>query len=517
MPRRRSGLPVAGIQAAAVTAALFFDGCDGSLIANRDAGIKATSSTETQSRAAPVGPALSSNRVCDPLSFGAVGDGTTDNTAAIQSAVNSCAALGGGIVELHAAGNQAVYLTGPFRLLSHVHLWLDRGVTLQASNDHSRYVGAYINWVYRPNEALISAAGATDVGIGGAGIVDGGGGGLQPNGSPSWWALARAGAPTSTRPWLLEFYQCDQVTISGVTLQNAPMWTQALRFSSNITESGVKVTAPATAPNTDGVDVVGSNHVTLSNLNISVGDDNIAFKSGLPVDPNDSKQRGLPQMATSHVRVIDITAGEGDGIVFGSEAANGLNDISVQNVRYTNTVYGIRIKSARDRGGEVYAITAEDLVMRGVAFPISMSDYYPGGGPAEPPYEPARPITPTTPYIHDITIQNLVATGATIGSTIAGLPESCIQQVKLNHVSIQSSGAGVELRHMTGTFIDVTSTTASPHPPFLVQENATLTTFGRTPAIKDTPPRTGQIACSAQSSLYHESIGALARRFTDSS
>ena len=77
-------------------------------------------------------------------------------------------------------------------------------------------------------------------------------------------------------------------------------------------------------------------------------------------------------MATSHVRVIDITAGEGDGIVFGSEAANGFNYISVQNVRYTNTVYGIRIKSALDRGGEVYAITAEDLVMRGVAFPISI-------------------------------------------------------------------------------------------------------------------------------------------------
>ena len=488
-----------GIQATAVAVALFLDASDGSPIANRDAGIEATGSTETQSRPAPLRPALSSNRVCDPLSFGAVGDGTTDNTAAIQSAVNSCAAHGGGIVELRAAGNQAVYLTGPFRLLSHVHLQLDRRVTLQASNDHGRYVGAYINWVYRPNEALISAAGASDVGIGGAGIVDGGGGRLQPNGGPSWWAMALAGEPPSTRPWLLEFYRCDQVTISGVTLQNAPMWTQALRFSSNITESGVTITAPATAPNTDGVDLVGSTHVTLSNLNISVGDDNIAFKSGLPIDPTDSKQRGLPRMATSHVRVTDITAGEGDGIVFGSEAANGLNDISLQNLRYTHTVYGIWIKSARDRGGAIYAITAEDLVMRGVAFPISMSDYYSGGDPAEPPYEPARPITPTTPYIHDITIQNLTATGATRGSTMVGLPESCIQRVTLSHVSIQSSGSGIELRHMTGTFTDVTSTTASPKPPFLVRENVTLTTFGRTPAIKDTPPRTGQIACGAQS------------------
>jgi hypothetical protein len=53
---------------------------------------------------------------------------------------------------------------------------------------------------------------------------------------------------------------------------------------------------------------------------------------------------------------------------------------------------------------------------------------------------------------------------------------------------------------VTGTFTDVTSTPASPNPPFLVQENVTLTTFGRTPAIKDTSPRTDQIACSAQGS-----------------
>src|SRR5208283_3610455 len=55
-------------------------------------------------------PAPTSN-VCDPLTFGAVGDGTTDNTTAIQNAINACAAQGGGIVPLAVVGNQAVYLT----------------------------------------------------------------------------------------------------------------------------------------------------------------------------------------------------------------------------------------------------------------------------------------------------------------------------------------------------------------------------------------------------------------------
>ena len=343
----------------------------------------------------------SASSLCDPLAFGAVGDGTTDNTAAIQNAVDACASQGGGIVRLPVVGSRAVYLTGPFTLKSHVHLQVDQGVTLQGTNDHSRYVGAYINWVYQPNEALISAKGAMDVGILGAGVIDGAGGQLQPNGGPSWWSLALGGAPANTRPWLLEFYQCDHITISGVTLQNSPMWTQTLRFSSNITESGVTVIAPngLVAPNTDGVDLVGSTNVVLTDLNISVGDDNIAIKSGLPIDPTDPKQQGLPQMATSQVQVTNITAGGGDGIVIGSEASNGVNNVTIQNVHFKWTGWGIRIKSARDRGGNIYAITAKDLVMNGVLYPINISDYYPGNaGPNEPPYSPAQKITATTPY-----------------------------------------------------------------------------------------------------------------------
>jgi polygalacturonase len=441
-----------------------------------------------------------SNPACNPLNFGAIGDGTTDNTAAIQNAVNSCAAQGGGIVELSLVGNNAVYLTGPFRLLSNVLLEVDNGVRLQGTNDHSRYVAAYINWLYEPNEALISAVGATGVGIIGAGIIDGAGNQLQPDGSPSWWTLQEQNpAPVSARPYLIEFYQCDQVTISGVTLQNAPSWNQALRFSSNITESSVTINAPALSPNTDGVDVVGSTNVTLTNLDISVGDDNIAFKSGLPINPADPRQLGLPRMATSKVKVANIVAGSGDGIVIGSEASNGVNNITIQEVIYTWTSWGFRIKSGRNRGGQIYDVTVEDLIMNNVYLPIGISDYYPAYvGPTEPPYQAAAPITPTTPYVHDITIENIAATGAGAQSVIEGLPESCIRNVTLNNVSIQTSSLDIALRHMTGTFTNMTSTPAPPNPPFVVQENVSVIISGTTPAITDTPPQTGQIACSAQ-------------------
>jgi polygalacturonase len=481
---------------------------------------------------------------CDPLNYGAIGDGIfgtgngtfgtdaitsgTDNTAAIQSAINACASAGGGTVPLSVVNGQGVYLTGPITLASHVLLLINRGVTLAATNDQSRYVAAFINWVYQPNEALISAVGAVDVGIIGAGTIDGGGGALQPDGGPSWWTQAAGFAtgntgptnsfgvayylnpfdvPTSNgmpRPFLLEFYQCSNVVINGVTLQNAPMWHQGLRFSDNINETGVTVNAPNSSPNTDGVDVVGSTNVTLANLHLSDGDDDIAIKSGLPVNPNSPNQVGIPQMATSNVIVTNITAGTGHGISVGSEASNGVNHVLIQNVTYTGTSDGFRIKTGRDRGNEIYDISLNSIRMTNVALPLSINAYYPAsGGPTEPqnpplpPYDPAQPVTATTPYVHDITIQNFTATGATSESIIEGLPESCIQRANLSNVSIQTSNKGIALRHMTGVFTNVISTPGSGGP-FVVQENVTVVTAGTTPAITNTPPQTGQTPCSAQ-------------------
>jgi len=444
------------------------------------------------------GPGTSPS-VCNPVAFGAIGNGTTDNTTAIQNAVDSCAGQGGGIVELGVGGGKSIYLAGPIRLKSHVQLQIDKGVVLQGTNDHSRYVGAYINWPYQPNEALVSASGATDVGITGAGTIDGAGGQLQPNGSPSWWTLH-----STTRPYILEFYQCSQVTISGITLRNAPFWNQSLRFSNDITETGVTITAPTTgAPNTDGVDLVGSTNVTLSGLKISVGDDDIAIKSGLPIDPADPKQKNLPRLATSQVQVSDITVTGGRGIIIGSEAANGVHDVTIQNVHMSGASAGFRIKGARDRSSNIYAITVKDVVMSGVGRPIILADYYPDiDAPVEPPYQPAAPVTATTPFVHDITIQNLNATGAFGQSIIEGLPESCMQKITLSGVSIQTKSQsqylGLGLRHMTGTFTNVTSMPGAPNPPFVVQENVKVVSAGTTPPIAATAPQARQTACSAQ-------------------
>jgi len=89
-----------------------------------------------------------------------------------------------------------------------------------------------------------------------------------------------------------------------------------------------------------------------------------------------------------------------------------------------------------------------------------------------------------------------IATGVTGQSYIFGLPESCVENVTLNDVTIQTTNQGVDLVHMTGTFTNVTSSPGPSDPPFVVEENVTVATAGSTPPIPRTPPLAGQVPCS---------------------
>jgi polygalacturonase len=530
----------------------------------------------------------------------------TLNTVAIQHAIDACAARGGGIVALNPSPTgKNVYLTGPIQLKSHVYLSINAGVTLLATTDEGQYSIAYLNYPMPgtnvfpflptvPYEALVFAYQAFDTGIIGTGTINGQGNVTSTStnrpagtgtgatrfdgpsyigttvGNPStlysWWTLPSPGTgptlngtswynapqtdiPTSNgvaRPWLVEFYECHDVTVNGITLVDSPMWNLVLRYSSYITvtnyhvqnysDPGATVPAPTIGPNTDGIDPVGASFLTISNIFIQVGDDDVAIKSGLPLDVisgiqfppgTDQNQIGLPTMPSHDILITNASITGGHGISIGSEASNGVYNVTIQNINANGSALteGLRIKTGRTRGNYaigIHDINVENMLATDVVQPILIFGYYPAGGPVNETgftqqctltnmvncVDPPQAIQQYTPNVYNINISDLTATGATQSSIIAGVPESCILNVNLNNVSIQSNAAGpagangtFQLRNMTGTFnnVNVISTRSPPIPGWVVQENVIATETGgtlfpggltsvNTPPLVTTPP-----------------------------
>ncbi|MDE3063542.1 MAG: glycoside hydrolase family 28 protein, partial [Acidobacteriota bacterium] len=155
-------------------------------------------------------------RVCDARDFGAKGDGTTKDTLALQSAIDSCTAKGGGTVLL----TSGTYLTGPLVLKSHITLNLRYGATLLGSQDHADY--PRMEELREPAvQPLISASHADHITLRGGGVIDGAG---QP-----WWAdvTSHRHLPDfspALRPRLILFDHCSPIRIEGITVQNSPSW-----------------------------------------------------------------------------------------------------------------------------------------------------------------------------------------------------------------------------------------------------------------------------------------------------
>jgi polygalacturonase len=426
------------------------------------------------------------SRTCDVKVYGATNDGHNDNAVHIQTAIDDCARMGGGIVRI---GGGGTYVTGPISLRSHIHLQIDAGTTLKNTNDHSKYQPAFIGYPFQfknspaqsgagPNlpglpEAMISAANVTDVGIMGSGTIDGSGNDPAADGGPSWWQLAAnaksnpsptgfyvdnynpqgySDIPSSNgqpRPWTIEFYNATQVVINGITVTNSPMWCLGLRYVTGAQITNYKVVNPSDSPNTDGIDPVGAQNVTMANLDINTGDDNVAIKSGLPGIPADAYYHppyNLPRIPTSNITIMNSVFRRGHGLSVGSETYNGVNTIRASNITFLGTDNGFRIKTGRDRGNQIYGMNMSNLTMTDVPTPLSLSDYYP-----TVPTASQGDITQTTtaePYMHDITISYLTATNPgtvratnTTGGLILGLPESPIYNLNLSHIHINAARA----------------------------------------------------------------------------
>lgn len=364
---------------------------------------------------------LSAQSICNVFDYGAVGDGKTKDTSAIQKAIDSCAAKGGGIVKL--SGNKK-YLSAPLLLRSNITLEIANGSTLLASQDHADF-SEKIEFNQPGRQPFISANEAINIVITGGGVIDGQG--------ESWWSHREE---NYTRPRLIVFNRCKHVLMENITVQNSAMWQIVPYYSDDLTFKNMKVLAPEGAShNTDGIDPFSSSHITIDHVLIDTGDDNIAIKSGQPGSAG-------PDAPSHDIVIRDCQLLHGHGLSIGSEISGGVQNVLAERITFKGTGSGIRIKSNRDRGNDIGNFTYRNLTMEDVTVPILITEFY----PRIPDKIDAAPITRLTPHFHDITIENLKATGARDAAVIVGLPESPILRLKMTNVSI-SAKRGAKLQY----------------------------------------------------------------------
>jgi polygalacturonase len=442
--------------------------------------------------------------------FGAVADGITLNTKAIQATIDACNKKGGGVVVVPAG----LWMTAPIEIKSNVNLHLQKGALLQFTKDFNQFPLVEGNWEGLPqmrNQSPLWATNATNIAVTGYGIVDGGGdawrqvrkdkltetqwkrlvasGGVLSDDEKSWYPTEQWKAaskmknpgvisPDKTpefyksikeflRPNLVVFTKCKKVLLQGVTFQNSAAWCLHPLMSEDVTVRNVTVKNPWYAQNGDGIDVESCKNVLIENSVFDVGDDGLCMKSGRD---EAGRKRGMP---TENVIIRDcIVYHAHGGFVIGSEMSGGARNMWVSNCTFIGTDIGLRFKTTRGRGGVVENIFIENIQMKDIPGEAILFDmYYAAQDPIalagekrELPKVETLPVTEATPQFKNFVIKNVVCNGAKKGIFIRGIPEMHVKNVVLENITLQAE-KGIDCQEASGiTFKNITMISKNTNP-----------------------------------------------------
>lgn len=289
------------------------------------------------------------------LEFGAVSDGKTINTEAIQKTIDFVSAKGGGKVRVP----KGVFLTGTVRLRDHIELHLEEGAVLKGSPDLADYneFDEYPQNFQSEREGwsgkhLILAVEKEGVSITGSGAVCGNGEAFfdAPHRCKSFnyfWSRGIAKAINGQRPGqLIVFVECKDLRFADFSIEDSPCWSLLLHGCEHAEIQGIKIRNPLNHANTDGIDIDTCLDVTVSDCDIDTGDDAIAIRC------NGAK---LKSGRTVCERII------------------------VQNCKLASSACGIRVGVGR---GKIQNVICEDLSITRAGSAIELMTAYRKNGDA---------------------------------------------------------------------------------------------------------------------------------------
>jgi polygalacturonase len=440
--------------------------------------------------------------------FGAVNDGLTLNTEAINKTIQECSESGGGKVIIP----EGVWVTGPLRLMSNVNLFLDEGAVVLFSKNFDDYpfVRTYFEGhVDLRAMPLLFGEGLENIAITGKGIFDGSGDMWRPvkkfkMTDSQWNALVRSGGVLSERgdiwwpdefayeasrnpgqfrdrtpddpelkkykaffrPALVQLIECKRILLEGPVFENSPAWCIHPLMCEHLTVNDVTVRNPWYAQNGDGIDVESCKYISITNSSFDVGDDALCLKSGRD---EEGRERGMP---TQYMVVDNCIVHHGHGgFVVGSEMSGGVRDIWVKNCSFTGTDVGLRFKSNRGRGGVVENIHIENIRMINIAGDaILFNLFYTGMAPMERGEDPmeslianAPEVSDATPEFRNIFISGISCQGAERAVQVLGLPEMPVNGLSIEK-SVFSTDQGINCLFASGLSLTEVTVITADHP-----------------------------------------------------
>jgi polygalacturonase len=354
--------------------------------------------------------------------FGAADDGKTLCTAAIQQAIDACAAAGGGTVSFP----PGTYLSGSLVLRSNVTLFLEEGATLLGSPSREDYYSPPQDAEGQPVEGepvfrnLIHGENLHDVAIRGPGTIDGSGAAFRDK--------------TQKRTKAIYLVNCRDVLVEDVRLRNAGSWMQHYRFCENLTIRNIDVFNHI-AYNNDGLNVDSCRNVTITGCRVDSDDDGIVLKSLSDRPCQDVVIDGCT--ISSHCNALKMGTESGGGFVNIKIA-----DCTVFSPRKSERIYGRQRGLAGVAleivdGGRLENVTVSNVSIEGVSVPLFLrlgnrARSY-SGGPK-----------PEVGTFRKVRLSNITASGTSaIGCSITGLPGHPIEDVVLENVDLGFEGGGI--------------------------------------------------------------------------
>ena len=383
--------------------------------------------------------------------YGAVGDGKTLDSPAIDKAIQACSAAGGGTVLLPAG----TYLSGSIHLTNNLNLCLDAGAVILGAPIRMNAYDQSEPWqgtAYQDgghtffHNSLIWGENLTNVSITGPGMINGGG--LSRDDAqedsrsefnnwqnPTPQNTNAGGTPDRHGNKAIALKLCRNVLFRDFTIVHGGHFAILTTGCDNLTVDNVTMDT-----NRDGIDIDCCRNTMVSNCRInSPVDDGLCPKSSFALGRNVITENltiiNCQLSGFVEGTLLDGTMKPAHGygrIKFGTEANGGFRNVTVANCTFRGC-RGLALEEVD--GGILENITINNLTMMDVAgYGIYITTGKRNRGPSVT--QPSR--------MRNVRISNIVASGvsASIGIQITGLPEQPIEELRLENIRFICNGGG---------------------------------------------------------------------------